>query len=225
MRNQGVLEINNLNQEFYKNHEESFSKSRDLNFWKGFFFVLKYIKSETNILDLGCGNGRFLQFLLEKSVDFKSYLGVDSTIEFIKQNKEKYQQGNFHTQDIFEYENFQKIGSYNLVVIFGVTHHIASKEFRINWFKNLNHLVEKNGVLVLSFWKFDILKSYKFIPNFYKIEENDYFLGWKKDFSNLRFCHFYNLKEINEIKRTLKNFKVIQECEADSNTYIVLQKN
>jgi len=225
MRNKGVLEINNLNQEFYNKHKESFSKSRDSNFWKGFFHILKYINAEASILDLGCGNGRFLQFLLESQVKFQSYLGVDSLPEFIAENLEKYNQGNFHTQDIIEYENFQALGTKSHVFVFGVTHHIPSKEFRKKWFQSLEVLVKEKGILVLSFWKFDTKKAHKFIPKHYIVENNDYFLGWKGDFSKLRYCHFYDYNEITEVKQVLKNFKILSEFEADSNQKKFRQKN
>jgi SAM-dependent methyltransferase len=224
MRNLGVYEINKLNQEFYKKHEESFSRSRDMNFWEGFKESIKFITPSTAILDLGCGNARFLEFLLQKNISFKDYTGVDSSKGFIDQNIIKYPQGNFHTQDILEYENFLNLPKSNFILVYGVTHHLPSKEFRKNWFEKLQNLVEDNGVLVLSFWNFDFKKSVDFTPSDYKLEDNDYFLGWRGDFSTLRFCHFYDNKEIEEIKEILNRFYILKEFDSDSNHYIILKK-
>jgi len=225
MRNQGVLEINQLNKEFYKKHAVSFSNSRDMNFWRGFEVCKMFITPTTSVLDLGCGNARFLQFLKSQNISFKSYLGVDSEESFISENKVKYPEGNFQTQDILEFENFHSIEPKDFVAVFGVTHHIPEKKYRLTWFENLEKLVNKNGYLIISFWNFDKNKSTDFVPKFYKIEENDYFLGWKQDFSVLRYCHYFNKEELKEIILTLSKFNLIEEFEADYNFYLIFKKN
>lgn len=225
MRNQGVTEINQINKNFYKKHAESFSNSRDMNFWKGFEICKSFIKPQDSVLDLGCGNARFLQYLKTQNVKFKSYLGVDSEENFISENKITHPEGNFHTQDILEYENFQSISPHDFVGIFGVTHHIPNKAYRLEWFKNLKTLVNTQGFLVISFWNFNVEKGIEFNPKNYVKEKNDYFLGWKQDFSELRFCHYYDRYELKEIIELMSDFNLIEEYEADSNYYLVFKKN
>lgn len=225
MRNQGVNEINQINQNFYKKHSQSFSSSRDMNFWKGFEVCKKFIKPDYSILDLGCGNARFLQFLKTENVLFRSYFGVDSEKSFISENKRKFPEGNFQTQDILDYENFKSIPSNDFVCIFGVTHHIPDKDFRVKWFSNLKELVNQNGFMVVSFWNFNTEKSIPFEPKEYVSQKGDYFLGWKQDFSEVRFCHQYDKNELREIIILLADFNLVEEFEADSNYYLVFKKN
>ena len=195
MLNPGIEEINKLNKDFYQKHAESFDNSRKDNFWKGFETCLNFIKPDTKILDLGCGNARFYDFLLKNNLN-PDYYGVDSSEEFIKSNQEKYPNAKFGVKDLVENIDDLK-EKYDFVSVFGVTHHIPSVEYRKYWFEKLGNLVSENGYIILSFWNFDTQKSNQnFKTKFYQIEEGDYFLGWKGDFEQLRFCHLFSKKEL-----------------------------
>jgi len=223
MLNQGIIEINQINKDFYSKHNESFDKSRKNNFWDGFGNVKKYLKEGQKILDLGCGNGRFLDFLIQNHAKF-DYYGVDNSAEYINKNKQNYPNYKFSEIDVIS--NLKAINSkYDLVTVFGVTHHIPSSEYRKEWFQKLGETIDSSGILVLSFWQFNLNKAdQNFKPNFYQIEKNDYFLGWKGDFSIHRYCHFFDIEEIIEIKKILSNFVVLEEFSLDDNKYLILKK-
>jgi len=223
MLNQGIKEINQLNKEFYEIHNESFDKSRKDNYWEGFLNTLKYLNIESKVLDLGCGNARFLNFLLENKLK-PNYLGVDNSEEFIIRDLAKYPDFRFKVCDVVS--NLEEIqDKFDLIAVYGVTHHLPNKEFRKNWFNKLKYLCQQNGVIILSFWNFDISKSDEnFKPTYYQIEDEDYFLGWKKDYSIHRYCHLYNELEIAGIKEIFEDFKVLEDFELDSNRYLILKK-
>ena len=223
MLNQEIIEINQLNKEFYSKHNESFDKSRKDNFWEGFGNVKKYLKDGQRILDLGCGNARFLEFLIQNNAKF-DYFGVDNSSEFINKNIQNYPKYKFTELDIVS--NLDAItNKYDLVTVFGVTHHIPSSEYRKEWFHKLGEILDSEAILVLSFWQFKIEKADQdFKTNFYQVEKNDYFLGWKGDFSTHRYCHIFDYDEIMEIKKILSNFTVLEEFSLDDNKYLVLKK-
>lgn len=224
MLNDGIIEINNLNKEFYAKHNESFDKSRFME-WEGFNNVLKYITKDTKILDLGCGNGRFLEFLNNKNTQFDSYLGIDNSADFINKNKLKFSNAKFEERDILNQID-EITNKYDLVVIFGVSHHIPYEEYRKEWFQKIKNLISKNGTLVISFWEFDIKKAdQKFSPKIYKPQKGDYFLGWKDDFSQHRFCHYYDEKELQNIISIFQGFEVSEIFSKDKNKYLILKNN
>jgi len=87
-----------------------FSQTRNY-FWPELAFVKNYIKNGDNILDIGCGNGRFLGFLLNKNpkvlspssslnqleqfqhleqLEHFSYTGIDNSKELVKIAQEIY---------------------------------------------------------------------------------------------------------------------------------------
>ena len=218
-----ILEINELNSKFYSLHTESFDRSREF-YWEGFDDTLELISENSKVLDLGCGNARFYKFLEENELE-TNYLGVDNNPNFIEKNKENYPKAKFECLDVITSLN-QIQETFEVVVIFGVTHHIPSKEYRKVWFEKISKLVEKDGFLIVSFWNFDKDKEDKsFQPEFYNKEEGDYFLGWKKDFSEHRYCHIYSEEEINEVKEIFKEFSVVRDFNKEDNRYLILQKN
>ena len=222
MIKKGILEINELNSKFYSFHSESFDRSREF-YWEGFNDTLEYIKDNSKILDLGCGNARFYKFLEEKGLNI-DYLGIDNNPKFIEKNQEKYPFAKFANIDaITEIDQIKE--KYNLAVVYGVTHHIPSKEYRKSWFNQLSKLIQKNGYLIISFWNFDESKEdQKFQTEFYQKEEGDYFLGWKKDFSEHRFCHKFSVEEIIEIKNNFKEFSIVKDFNKEDNRYLIFQK-
>ena len=223
MLNQGNIEINQLNRDFYSKNNESFDKSRKDNFWKGFENVKKYLKYGQRILDLGCGNGRFLEFLIKNNSNF-NYLGVDNSADFITKDTQKYPSYKFLELDLVS--NLDQItNKYDLVIVFGVTHHIPSYEYRKEWFQKLEGILSSEGILVLSFWDFNRDKADKeFKPERYQVEKNDFFLGWKGDFLCHRYCHLFDQEEIEEIKKILSNLRVLEEYSLDDNKYLILKK-
>ncbi len=46
--------------------------------------ISDYYKSDTIVLDIGCGNGRIMSYLIDKGVDAKNVTGLDSSSDMIK---------------------------------------------------------------------------------------------------------------------------------------------
>jgi ubiquinone/menaquinone biosynthesis C-methylase UbiE len=124
---------------------EDFSRTRSV-VWEELKLLGKYILPGDKILDLGCGNGRLLQILGEKNIE---YFGVDNSEKLIKIAKEKY----LHPPQVFGTQkfgrariNFQVADALNLpfsdnffdkVYSIAVLHHIPSTEFRLQFLKEI----------------------------------------------------------------------------------------
>lgn len=222
MLNKGILEIIQLNNDFYEKNAKSFDRSREF-YWKGFENTLKYIKNGQKILDLGCGNARFYKFLKENNLKI-NYTGLDSNTMFIQENKEKHPEAKFEKEDIVN--NLLSINEkFNFIAVFGVTHHLPGRKFRKIWFHNLKRIVEEGGVIVLSFWQFNKEKNdINFKTKEYLIEKGDYFLGWKGDYSSHRYCHDFSDDELEEIKQIFNDFELMEEFQKEDNKYLLFQK-
>lgn len=223
MVNEGIKEIIELNNKFYEAHNESFDKSRNFGYWEGFEEALKYLPQNPDILDLGCGNARFLRFLQEKNYQIKNYLGLDTSREFLEKNKINFPQYNFSQLDVIANPEAIKT-KHPLIVAFGLTHHIPDSSFRSAWFQKISQLLTPEGILILSFWNFETSKSdQNFKTQSYQIEKNDYFLGWKEDFKFHRYCHFYDVDEIAEIPKINSELEILAKFQKDQNTYLILK--
>ena len=76
-----------ITQKSYDQIAGQFSYSRNY-VWSDLQVFLEYVNDGDDVLDLGAGNGRMVEFLQDKAVN---YLGVDSSRELIKQAKQKFQ--------------------------------------------------------------------------------------------------------------------------------------
>ena len=67
-----INKINELNYKFYKINAQSFSNTRS-KAWQGWDkllpLILQFKSKSLKILDLGCGNGRFIKFLCDKKIN------------------------------------------------------------------------------------------------------------------------------------------------------------
>ena len=205
---------------FYKNVEEKFSKTRQSP-WKGWEECLKYIKNGDKICDLGCGNGRFYAYLLDRGLNI-DYTGYDTNEFFLTEAKNKYPTGNFIKKDIFN--NLDEITKkFDVIVGFGITHHLPV-EIENKWFKSLKNLVnKKESYLILSFWDFTKDKRFKIKSNSKEIQKlgnNEYEL----DFANTGFKRYF--RTYPDISNSLKDFNIINTYISDGrnqdlNTYFI----
>lgn len=217
-----IRKINQTTSNFYLQVSDSFSATRQHE-WDGWNKCLKYIKNGDRVLDLGCGNRRFSKFLKENNRDVK----IDSFDNFAWDDQV--------TQiDIIEdlVENNLNLDTYDVVVCFGVMHHIPGEILRCRLIEELS----KSKIAIVSFWQFekderifnkakDTTKIAQEKLNIENLEENDYFLCWKDNNDVFRFCHNFTNEEISLYK---SKFKSIDEFNSDSgqkklNKYLIFR--
>jgi tRNA (uracil-5-)-methyltransferase TRM9 len=252
MNIKAIKQLNKLNLDFYQTVAQEFSDSRNY-YWHAWDDLLLIIKSlginhqPLKVLDIGCGNGRFAKFLSEKLEKNCEYIGIDNSSKLLniaKENSKNYKNPNntykFIKQDIITglLKN-KKITNqqFDLIIIFGVMHHIPSFDLRKKLFKQLeSNLISNNSYLISSFWQFT--KSPRFQkknhdpssvninPN--NLEKNDYIIDWLRGKKAFRYFHF---TDKNEVKKLVENtdLKISKQFFADGgvgklNLYTVLQK-
>ncbi|NMB91670.1 class I SAM-dependent methyltransferase [candidate division WWE3 bacterium] len=210
-----IKDILKLNESFYQSISEEFSRSRQKP-WKGWdravekaFEALGSNDKKIKVLDLGCGNGRFYDFINNKNMNIE-YVGIDTNNDFIKRRANKTKNASFVKGDVIQDLNNIK-EKYNIIAAFGLTHHIPSQSLRFTWFNKLSNLLDKKGVLILTFWRF-------------KDKPGDYFLRWKERKDIKRYCHQYSNKELDKVIKTYeeKGLKLIDKFISDKeNLYLI----
>ena len=220
-----IKQIIKLNEKFYQLVSKDFSKTRQRP-WKGWDRVGEMITEvfddeiksgkDLSVLDLGCGNGRFYDFI-KKQIPKIKYAGVDTNNDLLNEAQKNYSLGNnsvvFNNLDIFN--NVKEIKEkYNVVVAFGITHHVPVSIFRNDWFKSLLELMNDKSILILTFWDFEE-------------ESGDYLLGWSDNVNAARFCHKYSHKELDDIIKEYESVsvKLIEIFNSDKeNHYLIFGK-
>lgn len=223
MNDSTIKQILALNTKFYQSVATHFSKTRQSN-WKGWIRVVNFFEEVENpkVLDIGCGNGRFLNFLKENTTTKFEYTGIDNNAELLAEAQSKNPDFKFSNLDVFANLDSLK-ENYNFIVVFGLMHHIPGKEFREKWLCTVVGMLKENGILVLTFWDFKAEKVLKELP-----DEGDYILGWDKKPETERYAHKFTEKELNEIS-TNYDVELVEKFEADgkdnkSNKYLIFKK-
>jgi ubiquinone/menaquinone biosynthesis C-methylase UbiE len=133
----------------YDQMAEKFSGTRSF-FWPDLDFIKNYIKEGDRVLDFGCGNGRLLEILQEKKMQ---YYGVDVSQRLIALAQAKYPQWA---------PNFSKIPGqatldfvddfFDAVVSIAVFHHFPDKDFRLAMAQELARVTKPGGMVVVTVW-------------------------------------------------------------------------
>lgn len=213
----------------YNEIAQEFSATR-WQIWEETKFLFNdYVIPGDKVLDLGCGNGRFFEFLKDKDIN---YIGVDFSERLIEIAKKKYPKVKFQVADAlnlpFPNNYFDKI--YSIAVL----HHIPSEQFRMQFLEEARRILKPNGFLILTVWKPESKKNLNlFLRDVAlkltgKLEKGDTFRSWgNKDAE--RYFHYFLEKELANLAEQAK-FKIVKqgiitnERGNRKNIYLIIQK-
>jgi SAM-dependent methyltransferase len=241
LKDSTVKKLNQINKEFYSQIAQSFSETRSYN-WEGWDSLWEFIQENEidvkRVLDLGCGNGRFLKFLNEKGWKGE-YLGVDFDTQLLeiagKSNSEI--NAKFQSHDIvMDLDNLEIKGEFDLIVCFGLMHHIPGLDKRIELMRFIEGIITLKGVVAIAFWMFSLedrfdshLVDWKELGiDPIELDRGDYLLDWRKDSLAYRYCHHYSESEIDYLignTRFTKNKKYRADGRSHRlNKYLILSQ-
>ncbi len=183
---------------------EQFSRSR--HFTWDIEPLAKYVTPEEKVLDLGCGNGRLLEILKNKEID---YFGIDISEKLIEMTKEKYPGAKFQRADVFNLpfaNNF-----FDKIYAIRIFHHIPSQKLRLQFLKEARRVLKPGGFLILTVWNVWSPKYRKNLLGLIKygflkvigrtrLDFKDAFIPWGLTEGRvLRYFHFFTKRELRKI--------------------------
>jgi tRNA (uracil-5-)-methyltransferase TRM9 len=250
MNTKTIQQLNQLNKIFYQQVGPAFDESRH-QAWAGWKRLLPFIQNipQLQILDLGCGNGRFAEFLHQNNLPIHLYTGLDLDAGLLKAASHKLETLNIKhhliktdliTELIEEKELTSQILTQatnpNLIVMFGLLHHIPSLHLRMQLLKFAAQLLAPNGFMIFTLWKFH--KFHRFHKKYVQPEEqgftaeelerDDFLLDWLRGPMGIRYCHYSDEAEERELVAST-NLHLLNHYRADgredqTNQYILLEK-
>lgn len=167
--------------------------------WQEFDHFLAYTKHGGKTLDLGCGNGRFYEFIKQKKVD---YLGVDNNSHLLEKARENYPDARFQLEDMMNLNLPEE--AYDNVFCIAAYHHVPSIKMRKFVANDIHKILKTDGILILTVWnlfQFKYLKAFlKSILSFIlhlglKTSWNDLWIKWG-DYPLKRYYHAFLPKEL-----------------------------
>jgi len=197
-----------INSDFYNTFAGAFAATR-YGAQPGWDRIIPHFPKRCQVLDLGCGNGRFAHFLDER-LEQVDYVGVDGSKNLV----EIAQKGSadlsrtttaFHAIDLAQRDWQFHHDTFDAVVALAVMHHIPSFAARSAFLRAAANCLAPTGVLVLSNWRFahNERMRKKIVPwqqvglNDADVESGDYLLDWKKDGQvGYRYAHQLHEDEV-----------------------------
>ncbi|MBK8029290.1 MAG: class I SAM-dependent methyltransferase [Chloroflexi bacterium] len=234
-----VRRLNAINRQFYVTVADDFDATRG-QAWVGWEKLIEHLQphpptpspggeGEISVLDVGCGNGRFGVFLRDKLGAIR-YHGMDNSAALLDKARASLPDAILEERDIVEHP--PDAGAYDLVVLFGVLHHLPGADRRLAFMRTLAERVAPGGWLVFTAWRF-----YEY-PRFrdrvvpweadLQVEAHDYLLDWRRGERALRYCHYVDDAEAERLI-TATGLERVAQYRADGftgdvNLYVVLKK-
>lgn len=139
----------------YDSIAAEFSETRNFP-WDEFKIFEKFYDRKFDILDLGCGNGRLLTFFKKKG--YRSYIGVDQSVELLKFAKKNFADEEFKAMDFSKKMKFKK--KFDAIFFIASFHHIPA-ELQRETLENCKNYLNKGGYIFMTNWN---LRQKKYFP-------------------------------------------------------------
>lgn len=203
----------------YTDIAEEFDKTRQFPI-KEFDLFKAYIKQNSTIIDIGCGNGRLVSSLKKANISHH-YLGIDNNNKLLEKAKKNFPQENFIEGDQLKIPLGENIAD----IIFNIRafHHIPSKKLRIQALREMQRVLKKNGILIVTVWNLyqkkywgSLFKAiFRFIVTLGSYAPNDTFISWGKKAK--RYYHAFTPMELHNVIKDA-GFEIEEEyCIKDGN--------
>lgn len=172
--------------------------------------IIKNIKENSAILELGCGNGTLLKKILKKK-KIKNYLGTDFVKELIDNCKFKFNSKNlnFKTLDMTLINKSTFLEKYDYIITKRAIQNVLSHKLQLEVIDNVGYFLKKKGLMILVESSANAQKNINALRKKYKLSKII------PPFHNL----FFDDDKIKNYK--FKNVKLFEINNFSSNFYFV----
>jgi SAM-dependent methyltransferase len=211
-------------QDFYNQEAKKYHETRK-KYWKEGELILEAMttlmeqsspqgkgeKKRINILEIGCGSGRFANYLSNHYSGKFTYVGVDLSQELLSYAKKENPQCKFVCEDMSEFVVRQKQEKFDLIIGTSSFQHIPTYRERLFLMKFFYKLLKYDGLLIMTnrsfskrffkkHWK-EVLKSRgKFLVKGRECSRRDCMVprtNGEQIFK--RYYHLFSLKELKKL--------------------------
>ena len=203
----------------YNTIATDFSRTRNCH-WDYVNDFIKSLKSDTTLLDLGCGNGKYLSI----REDLNLY-ALDNCENLIKIVNNKYPSVKTFISDVrttpFETDFFEA------VISIAVIHHLSTTKNRLEMLNEIIRILKPNGIALVTAWATKQTLTKTLTKSTKISENNDYLIPWEDKKNKKISQRFYHLFEEFEFENLLSNFsniKILDVKYDKDNWNVIFQK-
>lgn len=208
MNSKTQKELQSIVEASYELTGEHFNGTRSKMAAADFLWAVGKINKEDVVLDLGCGNGRLLDYTL---LTPDRYLGIDNSKNLLQVAKSRYPEYVFLKKDL---NNLKDIPSLKFSIIFcsAVIIHIPGRRNRIKLLADWGQLAQPEAKLIISAWKmkgknYKRLKIKSFFLNLFRgkpLTWRDLVFPWLDQDGKEACSRYYHYFSKIGLKRELK---------------------
>ncbi len=203
----------------YESIAADFDRTR-YSYWDYVYNFIISIRPNTTVLDLGCGNGKYLSV----RQDLNLY-ALDNCENLIKVVQNKYPSVKTFISDVlttpFDSETFDSIFS------IAVIHHLSTERRRLEMIGEIIRILKPNGRALITAWATEQTHTKTLIKSTKISESNDWFIPWedkKKKTISQRFYHLFEKDEYEKLLSNFSNIKIIDSKYDKDNWNVIIQK-
>jgi tRNA (uracil-5-)-methyltransferase TRM9 len=175
--------------EVYNIIAEHFDETR-YSLWEGVKSFLTNLSSNSYILDVGCGNGKYLSV---RKDDCYIY-ACDPCEKFVNIAKNKHPHAEVIVANGLSLPYLDN--SFDVVISIAVMHHLDTEYKRIQFLKEIKRVLKKDGKALITVWATTSVKNKWIKLN----NKNDYNVPWHMKNGDI-YYRYYHLFEKDEIIR------------------------
>lgn len=236
MKPEAARKLLALNREFYGLLADPFAATRETP-QPGFDRLREALPgSPCDVLDVGCGNGRFGHYLHQYN-QLNHYAGVDFSSELLAHAALRVP-GDYFQRDLSQPNCLIDLVKYDVVVCLAVLQHIPGFANRLRLLTEMGTRLKEggNGRIFLSTWQFmDSPRQQRKLRDWAEIgltdddvEPNDHLLTWQRDGFGLRYVCFVDAAETAKLAQAA-GLQILDQFrsdgkEGDLNLYTVLER-
>ncbi|EAN33804.1 Methyltransferase domain protein [Theileria parva strain Muguga] len=205
--------------QIYKNIATHFSHTR-YGCWGNVVKVIESVRPSSVILDVGCGNGKYLSTRTDCY-----FIGVDICSELLHLAREKHVNSNFSLVISNALKLPFKDNFANLTLAIAIIHHLSTTQRRLEVIRELIRCTRTGGIILIYLWSFEQDASY---VGYREFRSQDVLVPWNlqqkysptKDLHFKRYYHLFNRDEVDHICQhfdKLVNSTVYTDC----NNYVI----
>lgn len=176
----------------YDNFATTFSNSRKNHPWPELEYIIEDLKQNeySSVLDIGCGNGRFLEESLKMNYRPIKYLGIDESEWMIREARKLNPSNQFQVIWMQDMKIIEQ--SFDVLLFLASFHHLETREERIRVLESTKKLLTQKSRIYMTNW--NLLDQERYQKNHRWNGEFDIKIG---EFS--RYYHGFTLTELSDL--------------------------
>lgn len=189
-----IIHVKNV----YESIAKDFDRTRNSHWGKVHEFI-SGLAPNSKMLDLGCGNGKYLSL----RDDLEIY-ALDNCEKLIQIVNNKFPKAKTWIGDVSKTPYASNY--FDSIISIAVIHHLKNKARRLEMLSEIIRILKPNGYGLISAWATEQTFTNTLSKSIKINESNDWLIPWEDKKQSKTWQRFYHLFEPNELSELLNNF-------------------